>query len=158
MVTLWKSSTTPIAERCSRHYAICFVVLFYYTLVFKGRLARQPVFSSRFRNVKHFYVLSPYSSRYRYVWTDEIDSKMLRVHNVCTGLKNAYGNHGNFHKWLNSQISHGWAWDSGYPSCIAPVFVEASILDRCWAAVLAFTSILNLHKGPSDFFSAFDIN
>ena len=82
-------------------------------------------------------------------------TKSTRKCYVCTGLKNA---HRNFHKWLNSQISHGWAWDSGYPSCTAAVFVEASILDRCWAAVLAFTSILNLHKRPLDFFSAFDIN
>ena len=151
MVTLWKSSTTPIAERCSRHYAICFVVLFYYTLIFKGRLARQPVFLLDFgmSSIFTYFPLIPRA-------TDTSGrTKSTRKCYVCTGLKNAYGN---FHKWLNSQISHGWAWDSGYPSCTAAVFVEASILDRCWAAVLAFTSILNLHKGPLDFFSAFDIN
>ena len=35
MVTLWKSSTTPIAERCSPHYAIC-LLSYFITLIVKS--------------------------------------------------------------------------------------------------------------------------
>ena len=35
MVTLWKSSTTPIAERCSPHHAIC-LLSYFITLIVKS--------------------------------------------------------------------------------------------------------------------------
>ena len=100
----------------------CFVVLFYYTLIFKGRLARQPLFSSRFRNDKHFYVLSPYFSRYRYVWTEEIDSKMLRVHLIPRSLTAGLRTLGTRHAPLQSSSKRPFWIDAEPPFWLLRLF------------------------------------
>ena len=49
MVTLWKSSTTPIAERCSPHYAIC-LLSYFITLIVKSSERNYDINSAIFQN------------------------------------------------------------------------------------------------------------